>query len=82
MKFKEKEAVEAEEIESSVKKGPRDFVYARKIALSNYDPRRKFETEDFGVTHDSFSKARAVVEDAVVKRIQELRGIKEVQTKE
>lgn len=63
-------------------KGPRDFYYSRKLTLSNYDPRRKFETEDFGVTHDSFQEARATVEAAVTERMNELRGIKEHPTKE
>lgn len=64
------------------KKGPRDFFYGRKLTLSNYDPRRKFETEDFGVTHDSFDEARALVEDAVKSRIAELRGVEPLPTKE
>jgi hypothetical protein len=70
------------ETEARVKLGPRDFHYQRKITLSNYNPQKKFETEDFGVTHDSFEEARAVVEPAVNKRIKELHGIEEVQTKE
>jgi len=61
--------------------GPRGFVYTRKITLSNYDPKRKFETEDFSVTHDSFVKAREVVEIAVKARIAELRGVKSFATK-
>jgi len=63
-------------------KGPRDFKYTRKLTLSNYDPRRKFETEDFGVTHDSFEQARALVQDAVEQRIDELRGVRAFKTKE
>ena len=62
--------------------GPRDFRYTRKITLSNYDPRRKFETEDFGVEHDSFDQARELVEDAVKSRIAELRGVEKLPTKE
>lgn len=64
------------------KRGPRDFYYSRKITLSNYDPSKKYETEDFGVEHDSFEEARVVVQEAVQARIQELRGIKEVKIKE
>lgn len=67
---------------AEVKLGPRGFLYTRKISLNNYDPRRKFETEDFGVTHDSFEEARATVQEAVEKRIGELRGVKEIETKE
>lgn len=67
---------------AEIKKGPRDFKYTRKISLSNYDPRRKFETEDFGVTHDSFEEAREIVQGAVEQRIDELRGVKEMKTKE
>jgi len=63
-------------------KGPRDFSYSRKLTLSNYDPRRKFETEDFSCTHDSFQEARALVEAAVTERMNELRGIKEHPIKE
>ena len=66
---------------AEVKVGPRNFVYTRKISLNNYDSRRKFETEDFGVTHDSFEEARATVQAAVEKRIGELRGVKEIDTK-
>ena len=62
--------------------GARDFVFSRKITLSNYDPQKKYETEDYGVTHDSFQEARAEVEPAVRGRIEELRGVKEVQIKE
>jgi len=62
--------------------GARDFVFNRKITLSNYDPQKKYETEDYGVTHDSFEEARATVEPAVKSRIEELRGVKEVQIKE
>jgi len=62
--------------------GPRDFTYTRKLTLSNYDPRRKFETEDFSVTHDSFEEARALVQAAVEQRIDELRGVKAFKTKE
>lgn len=62
--------------------GARDFVFSRKIALSNYDPQKKYETEDYGVTHDSFQEARATVEPAVRSRIDELRGVKEVVIKE
>jgi len=62
--------------------GPRGFKYTRKITLSNYDPRRKFETEDFGITHDSFTEAREVVEDAVKSRIAELRGVEKLPTKD
>jgi len=62
--------------------GARDFVFSRKITLSNYDPQKKYETEDYGVTHDSFQEARATVEPAVKARIEELRGVKEVQIKE
>jgi hypothetical protein len=62
-------------------KGPRDFFYSRKISLKNYDPRRQYETEDFGVTHDSFGEARACVQAAVENRIAELRGVKEHETK-
>ena len=69
------------EAKAKDKKGPRDFVYVRKISLSNYDPRRKFETEDFACTHDSFEEARAVVQVAVEHRIDELRGVKEIETK-
>jgi len=58
--------------------GPRGFWYSRKISLNNYDPRRKFETEEFGVVHDSFDEARKVVQTAVQDRIDELRGVKEV----
>ena len=63
------------EVEAREDNGPRNFVYSRKLTLSNYDPRRKFETEDFEVTHDSFGQAREVVEDAVKSRIAELRGV-------
>jgi len=63
------------EIEQRISEGPRGFFYGRKLTLSNYDPRRKFETEDFGVTHDSFAQARVIVEDAVKSRIAELRGV-------
>ena len=62
-------------------KGPRNFKYTRKITLSNYDPKRRFETEDFGVEHDSFNEARKVVEDAVKNRIAELRGVERLPTK-
>ena len=62
--------------------GPRGFTYTRKLTLSNYDPRRKFETEDFGVTHDSFDQARSLVQAAVEQRIDELRGVKVFKTKE
>lgn len=70
------------ETEARDKKGPRDFSFNRKITLSNYDPNKKYETEDYGVVHDSFAEARAVVEPAVQARIQELRGVKEVKIKE
>jgi len=70
------------EKEARTKEGPRGFYYNRKLTLSNYDPRRKFETEDFGVTHDSFEEARAVVQAAVEQRIDELRGVKAFKTKE
>jgi len=62
--------------------GPRDFKYSRKLTLSNYDPRRKFETEDFGVTHDSFEQARELVETAVKNRIGELRGVEALPIKQ
>jgi hypothetical protein len=62
--------------------GARDFKFTRKITLSNYDPNKKYETEDYGVTHDSFKEARAEVEPAVRERIEELHGFKEVKTKE
>ncbi len=68
--------------EAKDKLGPRGFVYTRKLTLSNYDPRRKFETEDFGVTHDSFEEARTLVQAAVEQRIDELRGVKAFKTKE
>ena len=61
-------------------KGARNFWYSRKITLSNYDPRRKFETEEFGVIHDSFKEAREMVQEAVQKRIDELRGVTEIKT--
>lgn len=61
---------------------PRNYTYSRKITLSNYDPAKKYETEDFGVEADSFEEARTVVQEAVQARIQELRGIKEVKLKE
>ena len=70
------------EKEAREDQGPRNFVYTRKISLNNYDPKRKFETEDFSVTHDSFEEARALVEEAVKARIVELRGIKSFKTKE
>ena len=70
------------EKEAKDKLGPRDFKYSRKLTLSNYDPRRKFETEDFGVTHDSFDEARELVEDAVKSRIAELRGVEQLPIKE
>ncbi len=70
------------ETEAREKRGPRNFYYGRKITLSNYDPSKKYETEDFAVEHDSFSEARVVVQEAVQARIQELRGIKEVKIKE
>lgn len=63
-------------------KGPRDFVYMRKLTLSNYDPKRRFETEDFGVTADSFKEAREIVQAAVEERIGELRKVKDIKTKE
>jgi len=72
----------AKETKARDPKGPRDFTYSRKLTLSNYDPRRKFETEDFGVTHDSHGEAREVVEDAVKARIAELRGVEPLPTKE
>lgn len=72
----------AEEIKAREAKGPRNFYYARKLSLKNYDPRRQFETEDFGVEHDSFEEARSVVQAAVEQRIDELRGIKEHKVKE
>lgn len=72
----------AQEKEAREKLGPRKFWYNRKLTLSNYDPRRKFETEDFGVEHDSFDEARAIVQGAVEQRIDELRGIKEHKLKE
>lgn len=62
--------------------GPRNFMYARKISLGNYDLRRKFETEDFSCIHDSFEEARAIVQEAVEARIAELRGTKSFKTKE
>lgn len=65
----------------SIKEGARSFTYTRKISLSNYDSRRKFETEDFGCMHDSFEEARATVQAAVEQRIDELRGVKEMSTK-
>jgi len=68
--------------EAEDKLGPRNFIYSRKITLSNYDPRKKYETEDFSVTHDSFKEARIIVEAAVMNRIAELRQIKEHPTKE
>lgn len=64
------------------KRGPRDFWYGRKISLGNYDPRRKFETEDFGCIHDSFEEARDTVQKAVEDRITELRGVKTHPVKE
>lgn len=64
------------------RRGPRNFRYTRKITLSNYDPRRKFETEDFSAEHDSFSEARKIVEDAVNRRISELSGAKKFITKQ
>ena len=67
--------------EAEEKKGPRDFKYVRKISLGNYGSKR-FETEDYGCTHDSFKEARAVVQEAVEKRITELRGVKAFKTKE
>ena len=67
---------------AEVKLGPRDFLYARKISLSNYNPKKKYETEDFSVTHDSFEEARAIVEPVVLARIAELRSIKSFETKE
>jgi hypothetical protein len=70
------------ETEAREKKGPRDFFYARKISLKNYDPRRQYETEDFGLVHDSFEEARELVELSVKKRIAELRGIEPLPTKE
>ena len=70
------------ETKAREKLGPRSFTYTRKITLSNYDARRRFETEDFSCTHDSFEEARAVVQEAVEKRIAELSGIKELATEE
>lgn len=70
------------ETKARTPEGPRDFTYNRKLTLSNYDPRRKFETEDFGVTHDSFEEARVLVQAAVENRIDELRGVKAFKTKE
>lgn len=70
------------ETKARTAEGPRGFKYTRKLTLSNYDPRRKFETEDFGVTHDSFEQAREVVQEAVEQRIDELRGVKAFKTKE
>jgi len=63
-------------------KGPRDFTYSRKITLSNYNPKKKFETEDYGVTHDSFEEARELVEGVCKDRILELRGVEELPTKD
>ena len=60
--------------------GPRGFWCSRKITLSNYNPQRKFETEEYGVVHDSFHQARELVQNVVEERIQELRGVKEVET--
>ena len=65
-----------DEVEAQVKLGPREFRYVRKISLSNYAPKRRYETEDFGVTHDSFAEARAVVETAVKARIKEISEVK------
>ena len=70
------------EVEAREDLGPRGFTYSRKITLSNYDPRKKYETEDYGVTHDSFKQAREVVQLAVEERIGELRQIKEIKTQE
>jgi len=70
------------EKESRIKLGPRSFYSARKISLNNYDPNKKFETEDYGVVHDSFEEGDVLVRAKVDSRIQELRGIKEVKTKE
>lgn len=64
------------------KVGPRNFRYVRKISLSNYDPRRKFETEDYEVVHDSFEEARQLVEKTVNERIAELSGAKQYVTKQ
>lgn len=71
-----------EEVEAQVKLGPRDFRYVRKISLSNYNPTKKFETEDYGVTHDSFKQARELVEEVITDRITELRGVRHHTTKE
>ena len=71
-----------EESKAKDPKGPRRFTYVRKISLSNYHSKRRFETEDYGVTHDSFKEAREVVEEVVKSRISELRGVKVHETKE
>jgi hypothetical protein len=62
--------------------GARNFRYSRKIYLANYQPKKKYESEEFACEHDSFEEARAVVEEAVKNRIAELTGMKEVPTKE
>jgi len=68
---------------SPVKKSSlRDFYVGRKIFLSNYNPARKYESEEYGVSADSFEEANEAIRERVKERIQELRGIKEVQTKE
>ena len=68
--------------EATVKEGPRRFTYVRKISLGNYNKTKQYETEDYGVTHDSFAKAREIVEEVVKDRITELRGVKVYATKD
>lgn len=54
----------------------------RKISLSNYDPRKKFETEDYGYIGASFAECRSEIERVVGDRIKELKGFREIPTKE